>query len=131
MCRDGELSILNPRLSHLSHPFGTTRWPCSGNRVVLCLDGPLRMPLSEELRRNVRVLLRDGARVVVLDLSGVSRIDAAGVGELVRVFNLTTAAGRMLQVVGVTAWVREMLERVGLFGILSEGGSRAVTSLAR
>ena len=89
------------------------------------------MPLSGELRRNVRVLLRHGARVVVLDLSGVSKIDAAGVGELVRVFNLTTAAGRMLQVVGVTAWVREVLVRAGLFGILSEGGSPAVTSLAR
>jgi|GEM_PF-4157904 len=131
MCRDGELSILNPRLSHQSHPFGTTRWPCSGHRVVLYLEGPLRMPLNGELRQNVRVLLGRGARVVVLDLSGVSRIDAAGVGELVRVFNLTTAAGHVLQVVGVTAWVREMLERVGLFGILSEGGSRAVTSLAR
>jgi anti-anti-sigma regulatory factor len=89
------------------------------------------MPLNGELRRNVRVLLRHGARVVVLDLSGVPRIDAAGVGELVRVFNLTTAAGRVLQVVGVPAWVREILERVGLFSILSEGGSPALTSLAR
>jgi anti-anti-sigma regulatory factor len=89
------------------------------------------MPLNAELRRNVRVLLRHGARRVVLDLSGVPKIDAAGVGQLVRVFNLTTAAGRVLQVVGVTAWVREILVRVGLFGILSEGGSPAVTSLAR
>ena len=89
------------------------------------------MPLNAELRRNVRVLVRHGARCVVLDLSDVPRIDAAGVGELVGVFNLTTAAGRVLQVVGATPWVREILERVGLFDILSEGGSAAVTSLAR
>lgn len=131
MCRDGELSILNPRLSHLGHPFGTTRWPCSGHRVVLYLKGPLRMPLNGDLKQNVRVLLRQGARLVVLDLSGVPKIDAAGVGELVRVFNLTTSEGRVLQVVGATARVRKILERVGLFGVLSEGGSPAVTSLAR
>ena len=89
------------------------------------------MPLNGELKQNVRVLLRQGARLVVLDLSGVPKIDAAGVGELVRVFNLTTSEGRVLQVVGVTAWVRKILERVGLFGMLSEGGSPAVTSVAR
>ena len=128
---DVELSVPKPRLSHLRSSFGVSRGPCSNHRVVLYLKGPLRMPLNGELKQNVRVLLRQGARLVVLDLSGVPKIDAAGVGELVRVFNLTTSEGRVLQVVGATARVRKILERVGLFGVLSEGGSPAVTSLAR
>lgn len=131
MRRDVDLSILKPRLSHLSIPFAVTRGPCSSSRVVLYLKGPLRMPLNGELRRNVRMLVRHGVRRVVLDLSSVTKIDAAGVGELVRVFNLTTAAGRVLQVVGARPWVRDVLVRAGLFGILSEGGSPAITSLAR
>ena len=131
MRRDLDLSILKPHLNHLSSTFVVTRGPCSSHTVVLYLQGPLRIPLNGELKRNVRMLLRHGTRFVVLDLSGVPKIDAAGVGELVRVFNLTTSAGRVLRVVGATAWVRKILERVGLFGILNEGGSPAVTSLAR
>ena len=128
---ENERSVLKPGVRYANSRFKVTRGAGSTHEGVLCLEGALRMPLNGEVPQNVTALLRHGARLIVLDLSGVPKIDAAGVGELVRAFNLATAAGGKLRVVGATTWVREILERVGLFGILSEGGSPSVTSLAR
>jgi anti-anti-sigma factor len=83
------------------------------------VDGPLRTPVNQSLRHNVRGLLRRGERRIVLDLSAVSRIDAAGLGELIRTFNMTAATNGTLRIVNATAWVREMLERAHLFDLLS------------
>jgi anti-anti-sigma factor len=91
---------------------------------MLYLEGALRAPLDGELQRSVHELLyRRGERLIVLDLAGVIRIDAAGVGELVRAYNMTLAAQGVLRTVHSTAWVRKILERVGLFEILTEGGA--------
>jgi anti-anti-sigma factor len=92
-----------------------------GHRGTVYLQGALRAPLDGELRRTVRGLLRCGERLVVLDLAGVRRIDAAGVGELVRAYNMGIAAQGGLLIVHPTARVREILQRVGLFEILTEG----------
>jgi anti-anti-sigma factor len=54
----------------------------------------------------------------MLDLARVSRIDAAGVGELVRAYNMTTAAGGVLRIVNATTMVRELLELAGLFELM-------------
>jgi anti-anti-sigma factor len=89
--------------------------------AVIYVEGPFRVPLTGELRHRVLELLRRGERTIVLDLSRVSRIDAAGVGQLVRAYNVTVAASGTLQLVHATAWVREILERVGLFDLLSAG----------
>jgi len=82
------------------------------------------MPMTRSLRHQVRALLRSGERRIVLDLSEISRIDAAGVGELIRAFNMTIAVNGMLRIVNAGALVREMLERAGLFDLLS--GERRV-----
>jgi anti-anti-sigma factor len=87
---------------------------------VVQLDGPLRIPVGDRLQRRIQVLLRSGARRIVLDLSRVTDIDAAGIGELVRVYHLTTAANCALRVTQVPARVRDLLERVGLSDLLSE-----------
>jgi anti-anti-sigma factor len=97
------------------------RKPSWNGRCVLYLSGPLRAPVDGALRHNVRALLRRGERIIVLDLTRVSRIDAAGVGELVRAYNMAIAENSVLQIVNAAAWVQEILERVGLFDILSEG----------
>jgi anti-anti-sigma factor len=54
----------------------------------------------------------------MLDLARVSRIDAAGVGELVRAYNMTTAAGGVLRIANATTMVRELLELAGLFELM-------------
>jgi anti-anti-sigma factor len=93
--------------------------PCSERACTLYVEGPLRVPLSHNLRAKVRRLLRRGERAILLDLGGVSRIDAAGVGELVRAYNMTVAIDGALRIVHTTDWVREILKRVGLFDLFS------------
>jgi anti-anti-sigma factor len=97
--------------------------PCSESFCTIYVEGSLRVPVSRELRRRVRTLLRRGARGIVVDLDGVTRIDAAGVGELVRAYNMTSAAAGFLRIVHATTWVRETLSRVGLFELLDADGA--------
>jgi anti-anti-sigma factor len=93
----------------------------SRGACVVYVEDPFRAPITGELRHRVLTLLRRGGCTIVLDLSRVSRIDAAGVGQLVRAYNVTVAANGTLQLVHATAWVRDILERVGLFDLLSGG----------
>ena len=93
--------------------------PCPRSAFVVSIEDPLRFPVNRELRHKVRALLRRGERRLVLDLTRVSRIDAAGVGELVRAYNMTAAANGVLRVAHATARVGQILERVGLFNVLT------------
>ena len=93
---------------------------------VLHLDGPLRGPTNTGLRRSVRTLLRRGERRIVLDLAHVPAVDAAGLGELVRAFNMATAVDGALRITHTTRHVRECLNRVGLFDLLSQDPDLAV-----
>lgn len=95
------------------------RGACSSPPSVLHVRGALRAPRHGDLRHEVRARLGRGDRGIVLDLARVPSIDAAGVGELVRAYNMTTAADGVLRVVHPTPWVREILERAGLFDLLS------------
>ena len=128
--RDGA-SVVKPTVRHVSVPFGVIRGQCANRRCVLYLRGSLRTPLSGVLQQHVYTLIRRGERHVVLDVSAVQRIDASGVGELVRAYNAATAASVVLQIVGARAWVRRILELVGLFEILSKGGSSVLASISQ
>jgi anti-anti-sigma factor len=97
----------------------TVRELRSSKAYVLSVEGSLRWPDGRELRGRVRTLLRRGDRHILLDVGRVSQIDAAGIGELVRAYNMATAVDGSLRIVGATGSVREILERVGLFGLLS------------
>ena len=57
-----------------------------------------------------------------MDLAAVSRIDAAGVGELIRAFNMTADVDGALRIANASAWVRQILELIELFDLLSEEG---------
>lgn len=95
------------------------------NETLLCgtsvvgIQGPLRVPVEGELRRSISSLLRRGGRRILLDLSRVSALDAGGVGELVAVYNMAVAAQGTVRIVNTTSRVRELLDRVGLFDLLS------------
>jgi anti-anti-sigma factor len=87
--------------------------------IIVRVEAPLRVPVSRALRREVRALLRGGERAIVVDLTGVSRIDAAGVGELIRAFNMTAAVDGALRIANASAWVRQILDLIRLFDLLS------------
>jgi anti-anti-sigma factor len=93
-------------------------WPSLINGRILSVNGPLTAPVKRDMRHHVRALLRDGERRIVLDLRSVSRIDAAGLGELVRAYNMAHAVDASVRVVNPSSWVRAIIERVGLAGVL-------------
>jgi anti-anti-sigma factor len=99
--------------------------PRSERFCTVYIDGPLLVPVNADLLTRVRTLLRRGERSIVLDLSAVPRIDAGGVGELIRAYNIACAMGVSLRIVHTTKWVREILERVGLFDLLSAGDAES------
>jgi anti-anti-sigma factor len=98
----------------------TVLGPCCEGFCTVYVDGPLVVPVNPDLLTRVRALLLRGQRGIVLDLSSVSLIDAGGVGELVRAYKIACAADVSLRIVRTTKWVRETLERVGLFDLLSK-----------
>lgn len=102
---------------------------CSRRPSIVHVEGPLRVPVSRALRREVRALLRRGERAIVVDLAEVSRIDAAGVGELIRAFNMTAAVDGALRIANASAWVRQILGLTGLFDLLS--GEKQSSTAAR
>jgi anti-anti-sigma factor len=91
----------------------------SSDESVLYVDGPLDATRCGQLRKRVQARIHRGVRTIVVSLARVSAIDAAGIGELVRTYNMTVAAGGIFRITDVPARVREMLEPVGLFEILS------------
>ncbi|MET0214596.1 MAG: STAS domain-containing protein, partial [Vicinamibacterales bacterium] len=92
---------------------------------IISLYGPIHAPVTRELRHRILAQLRRGERIVIVDLSHVSSIDAAGVGQLVRAYNVTRASRGTLRIVHATRWVREPLERAGLFSLLSPARTRS------
>jgi anti-anti-sigma factor len=91
----------------------------SPRHSVLSVEGGLRSPLNGALRRHVQALVDRGERGIVLDLARLSDLDAAGIGELVRIYNMVVAANGTLRIVHAPGKIRRILERVGLFNLLS------------
>jgi anti-anti-sigma factor len=86
---------------------------------VLHVQGPIRVPVNRDLRHRVQSLLHRGAHRILVNLSGVWDLDAGGVGELVRLYNLARKFQRDLRIAEATPWARELLDRAGLFQLLS------------
>ena len=91
------------------------------HRSILEVEGTLRAPVNAELSQRVQALLARGERRILLDLSRLSDMDAAGVGELVRAFNTTSAAGGILQIVDASRRVRQLLNIAGVLKLLTAG----------
>ena len=87
--------------------------------AVVTVQGSLRAPVSARLREGVEFLLERGERAIVLDLARVRAVDAAGLGELVRAYNMASAAGGMLRVVDAPQRVRELLDLSRLSGVFA------------
>jgi anti-anti-sigma factor len=96
----------------------------SQHRHSVRLEDSKWFPFNGELPHIVRTRLRRGERTTVVDLAGVSSIDAAGIGDLVRAYNIAVASGGALRITNTNPWVREMLERVGLFERLDAGDTQ-------
>jgi anti-anti-sigma factor len=87
--------------------------------TIVELHGTLRAPADMTLREKVDALLGRGERQIVLDLAGISAIDAAGIGELIRAYHTTIAAGGVMRIARARGRVRLVLKFVGVLNLLS------------
>jgi len=118
-----ELGSRLDRLSRSTKAFTLGQPPRTEHSYVVRLGDWLRLPFKGEVPHMVRTLLRRGERNIVLDLACVSKIDGVGIGELVRAYNLAMGNHGTLRIANTNPWVREMLERVGLFDRLKAGSN--------
>lgn len=102
----------------IRHGFMTICHSQHAKFSVLRVEGALRAPLRHELSRKVQTLLDRGERRFVVDLSRLVAMDAAGVGELVRAFSATCAAGGVLRMTRAGRRVRQMLQIAGVLPLL-------------
>lgn len=99
--------------------------------TILHIEGPLRVPVNGELRHSVQALLRRGVRRILVNLAGVWYLDAAGIGELVHMYNMTTAACGVLRITEATPRVHELLGHAGLFDLLSASSEQSWSEAVR
>jgi anti-anti-sigma factor len=92
----------------------------SAHASILQVQSSLRAPATARLRREIEALLDRGERRIELDLSRLTDIDAAGVGELVRAFTTTSAAGGEMRISHAQRRVRRLLDIAGVLNVLSE-----------
>lgn len=88
---------------------------------IIEVDGGLQAPLPSWLSQCVQARLVRGERRILLDLSRVTKMDAAGVGEVIRIFNATSAAGGVLRVTHANTRVHQLLKAAGVVGFLTAG----------
>jgi anti-anti-sigma factor len=86
---------------------------CTDESIVE-VEGTLRVPLNSGLSERVHALLLEGERRILLDLGRLDDIDAGGVGELVRAFRTTNAAGGILSIAHANRRVRHLLDVAGV-----------------
>jgi anti-sigma B factor antagonist len=88
--------------------------------LMIHVEGPLRAPVTDDLRCKIRKSIDRGEGSIVLDLSRISHLDAAGIGELVLVYNMISAANGSLRIANASRRVRRILDQVGLLDLLSD-----------
>jgi len=94
--------------------------------TIVDLSGSITMEEgSAALRRTLQSLTQQGNRKIVLNLAGVSEVDHTGLGELVCALTNLHHAGGEMQLLNLSAEVRELLEITKLYTVFAIAGSEA------
>jgi len=101
------------------------------DHLEIAVEGRLDGYWAQHLSSSIADVMREGTHAVRLNLSGASYISSAGVGVLVEMYKNFTAVNGSFTVVEPSKQVRQILEMVGLAGMLLGGGvARAATAPA-
>ncbi len=104
----------------MGRSFMTATFEHCTDESILEVEGTLRVPLNSGLSERVHALLLGGERRILLDLERLDDIDAGGVGELVRAFNTTSAAGGVLWIAHASRRVRQLLDVAGVSQFMTD-----------
>jgi anti-anti-sigma factor len=93
------------------------------DHLEIAVEGRLDGYWAQHLSSSVAEVMREGTHAVRLNLCGTSYISSAGVGVLVQMYKDFTAVNGSFTVVEPSKQVRQILEMVGLAGMLLGGGT--------
>lgn len=101
------------------------------DHLEIAVEGRLDGYWAQHLSSSIAEVMREGTHAVRLNLSGTSYISSAGVGVLVEMYKNFTAVNGSFIVIEPSRQVRQIVEVVGLAGMLFGGGPvGAVTAAA-
>jgi anti-sigma B factor antagonist len=90
----------------------------SGSRNVLELAGEIDLATSQVVSdRGAQCLDQPGITLLIVDLAAVTFMDSTALGALVRLRNLAVTQGKQLRLANVPTRVGRLLELVGLTAI--------------
>ncbi len=89
--------------------------------TVVCCTGELTSSGSPLLKTCVKGALPETKRVI-LDLAHLRRIDSSGLGTIVGLYISARRAGRSLEIINLTAGVRESFGLTNLLGVFETAG---------
>jgi len=120
---------MRPRVALLGrHPDGSWRdaarfglAPAHPELSILRFDGPLHFVNAATFEDAVIATCREsrGLKVLLLSCAGINAIDASGVDALRRMHRQLAAEGQQLACCGLKKQVIDVLERTGLWSVLS------------
>ena len=88
----------------------------TGSSTTIALTGELDVHTAPQVHAEAVEACRSGS--VVVDMAGVSFVDSSGLGTLVQLRKLCRSAGGDLELVGITARVRQTIDMAGLADFL-------------
>lgn len=91
-----------------------------GAVLVIEVDGTLVMGReSKKFEWLVSERVKEGRRNLVIDVANVPYVDSAGIGVVVASLSTVSRAGGQFRVAGANGFVRGILEKTGVDGILA------------
>jgi anti-sigma B factor antagonist len=81
-----------------------------GDATVVRMAGELDIVTADQCKRRVSDLVDGGAGTVRLDLAGLGFVDSSGLGALVAIHHHAVARGAAIELQGVPAQVRRLME---------------------
>jgi anti-sigma B factor antagonist len=99
-----------------------------GELLELRLNGRIDAAWGEHLSSTIEKAVRAGSHHVALNCSGVDYISSLGIGVIVTHYKVLKSVNGSLVVTQPSKFVRQILETVGLSGILIEGAAAVAPS---
>jgi anti-sigma B factor antagonist len=110
-----------PEISEVTGPALTLEVVAQPDATVVCCKGVLNSTNSLALKTRVKGLL-PGTKHILLDLTALSQMDSSGLGTIVGVYISAKNAGCVLEIINLSARVRELFSLTNLLSVFEPCG---------
>ena len=99
----------------------------SGNETIIMLEGRLDANWAGHLDDYLNGLVRDGSHRLLVDMAGVGYLSSAGIRTLINQYKKIKKIGGLFVLENLSQPVSDVLQMVGMYNILTEGTTAAVS----